>query len=217
MLNAWHILSAGEKIHSNGSEVGLKGWHHGTTSNTEARRYFFAIPEGRWGATFSAALTWHRTISPPFETTVLSNLDLKIRKADGFVVSGSAVDESSSLVDNVEHVFLRNLPSGQYVLEIPATDLAVDYGLAWEVQLGQGPRLSLSRNESNEAVLALSGLDPFVSYEIESSSELTAGTWDTLISIRTADATASTTATWTDTTTPPSGPRFYRLRWTGGP
>ena len=217
ILNAWHILSGGEQVHSNASDIALKGWHRGTSSTAEPRQYFFTVPEGRWGATFSAGLTWHRSIGPPFDTMTVSNLDLKVYKATGFVASGVPVDQSTSLVDNVEHIFLRNLPSGQYVIEIPTTDTVVDYGLAWEVQLGQGPTLSLTRNPSNQAVLSLAGLDPYVTYNIEASSELTAGTWGTLGSIRTADTVASTTTTWTDTTTPLSGPRFYRLRWTGGP
>ena len=46
-------------------------------------------------------------------------MNLRLVNASGLAV-GSTINESTSSIDNVEHVFLRNLPAGQYALEVNA-------------------------------------------------------------------------------------------------
>jgi hypothetical protein len=214
---AWHVLAADEQMPSPSVPVAMRGWHGGISSASDPVRYFFTIPEGRWAETFSAALTWYREVGLPFDTSSLVNLDLKLYRASGLVITGVPLTQSVSVVDNVEHVFFRNLPAGEYALEIPAASAAAGYGLAWDTQLGAGPVLSLSYNGASQPVLSLTSLDPYVTYSIEAGSELTAGTWSVLTTVRTADTVPSPSASWTDTTAALSTRRFYRLRWTYPP
>jgi hypothetical protein len=44
------------------------------------------------------------------------------------------VDQSVSTIDNLEHIFLRSLAPGRYVLEV-TTDTTWDYAVAWDIHL----------------------------------------------------------------------------------
>jgi hypothetical protein len=119
------------------------------------------------------------------------------------------VDESISAVDNVEHLFLRHLPPGEYALEVSAGTPNVTYGIAWEVQTNSGPQLTAQRDGS-QITLSLAQLDPLETYMIESCTNLE--NWQPVTTIRTADTTPATTATWQETTG--AEMKFYRLNWT---
>ncbi len=194
-------------------EVQPKGWDTRESSSGQTQRYFFTIPTGKWAGTFSAALTWHRVVPITFGTPTLVDLNLRLYAAGGLAVQGSAIDQSISAVDNVEHLFLRNLPAGQYALEV-STGSPTAYALAWEAQLSGGPAASVRRTGSGQIWLDLSGLDPYVTYTVESSSTLAALDWQTATTLRTADTTAATTASWQDTSAGSAVRKFYRLRWT---
>lgn len=208
VLNAYHILAAGRQPSSNSLSCRLQGWDKGSSNSSTPNRYFFTLPAARWGATMSATITWHRTIATDYLSSTLANLDLRLVNATGFS-TGSTVTESISSVDNVEHLFLRNLPPGDYALEVSAGAANVTYGIAWEVQLGTGPQLTLTRSGAQNR-LALSQLDPLKSYRIEGSADLIH--WQSVATIRTADTTPATTATWQESSS--SGAKFYRLNWT---
>ncbi|MES2593736.1 MAG: hypothetical protein V4662_00280 [Verrucomicrobiota bacterium] len=208
VLNAYHILAAGRQTASEGASHGLRGWDRGTSSTSTPRHYFFTLLPNQWGATVSATITWHRDISSDYSVSTLANLNLHLRHASGFTI-GAVVDESISSIDNVEHLFLRNLPPGDYVLEVSASSNSITYGLSWEVQAGTGPQLNVTRDGS-QVTLLLSQLDPLKTYTIEHSGNLTS--WHTLTTLRTADTTPATTATQQDSVS--TGPKFYRLAWT---
>ncbi len=206
--NSYHILASGRQQPSNTTERATKGWDHGSSDSAAPQRYFFTVPEGQWANTFSAAVTWHRHLSPDFATVTVANMDLRLINASGFVV-GSTVDESVSSIDNVEHVFLRNLPAGQYALEVTADTDGEPYGIAWEAQIGSGPALTMQVG-TTATTLNLTRLDPFKTYSIETSSDL--NTWSPLTTTRTADTTPATTAQWSESVS--AVRRFYRLNWT---
>ena len=138
----------------------------------------------------------------------MANLNLHLKNASGFSV-GTTVDESVSAVDNVEHLFLRHLPPGDYALEVSAVTPNVAYGIAWEVQTNSGPQLTAQRDGS-QITLSLSQLDPLETYTIESCTDLE--DWQPVTTIRTADTTPTTTATWQETTSAEA--KFYQLKWT---
>lgn len=213
IANSWHILQAGEQAFSTSAEVTSLGWDFDTTTNNAAgRRYFFTIPAGSVAETFSAALTWHRGITNIIGnyTSSLTNLTLKLYAASGFT-AGALISSSTSSVDNVEHLHLYNLPPGQYLLEVTATASNRDYALAWEANLGQGPKLTVTNATSSSVSFAASKLDPFVNYTLESSPDLT--TWTTEHTFRTADISPAFNSSWHDTS-PAPGRQFFRLRWT---
>jgi len=207
VLNAYHILAAGRQTTSNSLSCSLQGWDKGSSSTVAPNRYFFTLPAARWGATISATITWHRTIANNYASSSLANLDLHLVNATGFT-TGSTVTESISSVDNVEHLFLRNLPPGDYALEVSAGTNNVTYGIAWEVQLGTGPQLTLTRT-GTQNLLTLSQIDPLKTYTIECSADLTH--WQSVATIRTADTTPATSATWQESSS--LGAKFYRLNW----
>ncbi len=186
-------------------------------------RYFFSVPAGSYGNTFSAALTWHRSIGytynpgdpPTVEpsasySSTLPDLNLKLYAATG-LIAGALLDQSVSTLDNVEHVFQRNLPAGQYVLEVSSNSDGVSYGLAWQVQAGTGPTATV-RIEAGSVWLDLANLDPFTTYTIQKSTSLSG--WTNVTTVRTADTSPATTFTWNDPAMPLPAATFYRLRWT---
>lgn len=206
VLNAYHILAAGRQTSSNSLYRPLQGWDKGS-STIAPKSYFFTLPATRWGATVSATITWHRTIPNNYASSSLANLDLRLVNAAGFI-TGSTVTESISSVDNVEHLFLRNLPPGDYALEVSAGAANVTYGIAWEIQLGTGPQMTLTRT-GTQNVLALSQIDPLKTYTIESCTDLSS--WLPATTIRTADTIPATSATWQENSTAEA--KFYRLCW----
>lgn len=100
--------------------------------------YEFNIPDGSKAQELSVVLTWNVKITDsdsapnyfaPSES--LQNLDLRLYNSSS-AFPGSLVDASLSEVDNVEHIYLTNLPSGTYTLSVSgAADW--DYGLAWRM------------------------------------------------------------------------------------
>lgn len=207
VLNAYHILAAGRQTASESTPRGLRGWDRGVSSTAAPRHYFFSLLPYQWGATVSATITWHRSITSNHTVSTLADLNLRLRHASGFT-AGAVVDESVSSIDNVEHIFRRNLPPGDYVLEVSASSDDVTYGMAWEVQTGAGPQLAAA-TDGAQATLSLSQLDPLETYTIEHSSNLTS--WQPLTTLRTADTTPATTATHQDSVG--TDPKFYRLSW----
>jgi hypothetical protein len=141
--------------------------------------------------------------------SALPNLTLKLYASSNFTL-GTVIDQSNSTLDNVQHLFQRNLPPGQYALEVTSNTNSINFGLAWESQLGRGPSASVTV-DSGTVSLNLANLDPYVTYTVEQSSDLSH--WTDATTILTSASTASTTATWQDTSASLAAPKFYRLRW----
>lgn len=213
LYHAWHLLNAGQQPHSTSVERSIQGWDFATTTtNASGRRYFFTVPEGSVAETFSAALVWHREITNDLGTyfSSLPDLTLKLYAASG-LTTGALLSSSTSAVDNVEHLFLRHLPSGQYCLEVTADTDTHDFALAWQAVLGTGPRLA-SRITGGQLFVDASTLDPQASYTLESAPDLTSG-WTSVETFRTADGVPSFSHTWTSPSLPTTR-QFFRLRWT---
>lgn len=213
LYHAWHLLNAGQQPHSTGVERSMQGWDFATTTtNASGRRYFFTVPEGSVAETFSAALVWHREITNDLGTyfSSLPDLTLKLYAASGFT-TGALISSSTSSVDNVEHLFLRHLPPGQYCLEVTADTDTHDFALAWQAVPGIGPRLA-SRITGGQLFVDASTLDPQASYTLETAPDLTSG-WTSVETFRTADGAPSFNHTWTSPSLP-STRQFFRLRWT---
>ena len=216
VLNAYHILAKGRQIYSPSEEVTSLGWDYNTSSSSTARRYFFTVPAGRMADTFSVALTWHRVVTHigPVYSTSVPDLNLKLYASTNFTPAASPIDQSISSVDNVEHLWLRNLPAGQYMLEVTSNTNNHIYALAWEAQLGSGPQLSAQRTSGSQVTVSFSVLDPYAIYTIESATTLgPSADWTSATTFKTADTSPSTTFSWADTVAG-GGAKFYRLKWT---
>ena len=90
-----------------------RGWDLATATSTVAedgiRHYFFNV-RGQANRTFTATLVWNRQQNQ----TAINDLDLFLFR----VPANSLVASSVSLVDNVEHISLTNLPPGHYDLQV---------------------------------------------------------------------------------------------------
>jgi hypothetical protein len=94
----------------------LSGWDFGTLSSTTSsdsvNHYYFNVTNGVNGAAFTATATlvWNRQLN----TTNINNLDLFLYD----VASSNLMEASTSAVDNVEHLWLPQLPQGRYDLQV---------------------------------------------------------------------------------------------------
>lgn len=142
------ILTAGEV---NGSTVVLpatfsrhQGWDYIPTVASGASVYWsFRIAQPV--SEVSVLASWHRQVALNFTAWTLQDLDLKLSKlVDGTPVAisgdaGAAVFasgncESASTTENTEHLFLRNLAAGDYVLQLTrkvGTQVAMPIVVSW--------------------------------------------------------------------------------------
>lgn len=210
---AWHLLNAGQQPHSSSMVRSMQGWDFSTTTTSSGgRRYFFAIPEHSLADTFSATLVWHRHITNLLGSysSSLPDLSLKLYAASG-LATNALISSSTSTVNNVEHLFLRHLPAGQYCLEVTSDTNGHDFAVAWQGVTGIGPQLA-SRISGSQLWVDASMLDPLTIYTLETAPDLSSA-WTAVETFRTADGTASFTHTWSSPSTP-STRQFFRLRWT---
>ena len=141
IYNSYMSLQGGE---FNGSTttptapVGLNGWDYEeqiVAGNDMI--YEFEVSAGTKLDQLSIALCWNMDIIDnasffpnafvPSEN--LGDLNLEFYdSSDSFL--GNLLDESKSTVDNVEHIYLQDLPAGTYHLKI-SSDTNKDFGVAW--------------------------------------------------------------------------------------
>jgi hypothetical protein len=138
VYNSYRILEAGE---SNGSALppgisGLRGWDYGNLAAGGSSLFWnFQVDPGQIISEASVLLTWNAKYSNLLlnspGTLSLANLDLRLYDSTmGFL--GTQVAASLSTVDNVEHLYLKNLASGLYTIAVTG-DAATDFGLAWNI------------------------------------------------------------------------------------
>ena len=131
----------------------LSGWDFSTNSSSSTtdgvNHYYFNVTNGAGNATFTATATlvWNRH---RFQKSI-NNLDLFLYDA----VSSNLVACSTSLVDNVEHIFMPELAQGRYDLQIwkaggsGIVSSSETYALAWEFF---STSLSASKSGTNISV-----------------------------------------------------------------
>jgi hypothetical protein len=100
-----------------GGTIGaLSGWDFNTITSSatsdEINHYYFNVTNGSSNAAFTATATlvWNRQLNK----TNINNLNLFLYDA----VSSNLVAASTSVVDNVEHIWLPQLPPGRYDLQV---------------------------------------------------------------------------------------------------
>ncbi|HYG21521.1 MAG TPA: S8 family serine peptidase [Verrucomicrobiae bacterium] len=158
-------------IASSTSLSSLRGWDlNGITNSTasdQVNHYYFEVPSGAATHSGTATLVWHRQQGQ----TNINNLDLALYSMD----SGALVASSTSVVDNVEHVFVPALPAGRYDLQVIKRDgLAVSetetYAVAFEFV-----RLLVSLKANSQGV-SLTWPDYPSGYVLQSAANV-GGTW----------------------------------------
>jgi hypothetical protein len=112
----------------------LNGWDFNTNSSNAysdgVNHYYFNVTNGVGNSPFTATATlvWNRQKNQ----TGINNLDLFLYDA----LSSNLIASSTSLVDNVQHLWLPQLPQGRYDLQVlkkggATVSLKETYALAW--------------------------------------------------------------------------------------
>lgn len=208
IYNSYHVLSAGEQEASTTSLVERLGWDFCSIPGNTNALYFFQVPESNVMTRFSAIVTWHREITngpPLYLPESLADLNLHLHEVTNFTLS-SLIDSSTSGVDNVEHIYRRNMCSGRYALEITA-DATTDCALAWFSRTALIPELQ-SITMTNGNVRFESSVSAGIPYGIEASTNLLGSNgW-----VRIDTNTSSTNVLiYTDADSTNFSQRFYRL------
>lgn len=113
----------------------LSAWDFNTnassSSNDGVNHYFFNVTNASGNSSFTATITlvWNRHRNQ----TNINNLDLFLYNC----ANSNLVACSTSLVDNVQHIFLKQLPQGRYDLQVwkaggNFVSAGETYALAWE-------------------------------------------------------------------------------------
>ncbi|MCY2980939.1 MAG: hypothetical protein NTU79_19915 [Planctomycetota bacterium] len=137
VVNSYKILQAGE---SNGvigvpvANSNLKGWDYSASIDPTQPQYWnINVAPGQTITEASILLTWnakYQDESGNFNSTLsIANMDLKLFDSTTSFL-GTEIGSSRSLVDNVEHIYLRNLNAGLYTIQVSSTANSA-FGLAW--------------------------------------------------------------------------------------
>jgi hypothetical protein len=154
-LKSYRILTSGEHRPtvtnttmapvSSGTSLGMGGWNVDSLRSvgTDAVDHYLLDLPGTGPLTLSATLTWYRGFNlavapgdPDAQVNGISNGDLFLYDA----VTGTQIALSTSVVDNVEHLYLPSLKAGLYDLQVVARppspendgDLGlIRYAVAW--------------------------------------------------------------------------------------
>ena len=168
-----------------GSIGSLNGWDFNTNTSSAfddtINHYYFNVTNGVSNTKFTATATlvWNRhynanyTISPEN----INNLNLFLYNC----ANSNLVNCSTSMVDNVEHIYLTNLPAGRYDLQVwkvagipPAiVSSAEPYALAWSFT--PPPALALTGGTN----LALAWPVYPNGYTVTATTNLASSAWDT--------------------------------------
>jgi hypothetical protein len=217
--NSWLQLSGGKRAYiestapsaggahlpgSNPANVAvLRGWDFNslttTVLNDDVNHYYFnlnAATAGRFSLT--ATLIWHRRVSQ----SAPYNLELFLYDT----ANNTLVASSQSSVDNVEHIFIPNLPAGRYDLQVlkrGGIGLAntENYALAFDFQ---PVKLALTR----------AGNSLQVSWPVSASGFILQGTTSTSLTNgwSAVSATPGQTNGWNVVSiTPNNNQQFFRL------
>lgn len=143
-LNAYQsykILLAGKQAPGEQQSARCAGWDWNESPAPGAGNYYrFEISDTQDGE-FSAVLTWN--VEPVRQANYygdldwrlyemdLTNLELRLWTVDESDQPQELVAESLSDIDNVQHIYARNLPAGRYALKVSSEAADVPYALAW--------------------------------------------------------------------------------------
>jgi hypothetical protein len=164
---------------TNGTISVLNGWDFNTNTSSSlvptrdgVNHYYFNATNGPSPYICNATLVWNRQLNQ----TNINNLDLFLYDC----ANSNLVACSTSLVDNVEHIFAPNLPPGRYDLQVwkagdpDAVSAEETYVLAFAFI---SPQLTVSSSESSLALQWPAYPDGL---QIETSTDISAPeSWNT--------------------------------------
>ncbi len=210
IYNSWFILAGLAQTANLTTPRPDFAWASTTLTTSTTADYLVKIPPGFTGSALSATAVWNRIVrdsnpGPTFTMTVdtLANYNLSLARVPA---AGSPVvlEQSLSTIENVEHLYRRQLPSGTYRIRLSlASGSNVRAALAWRLSsIAHRPEISLTRNAGQDQ-LSFTGLITDQAYLIQSSPDLTA--WTSI------HAFTATGPTFSHNTPSALTRRFYRL------
>jgi hypothetical protein len=140
--NSFRILSSGQCRAGEPGNVPITGWDWTEIPAAGVRRYYFEVPRDARAGQVSILAVWNRQVlaapgsSPLKLMSALPDIDLRLLAVEGSTPVG-LIDASTSRVDNVEHIYLKDLAPGRYAIEI-SSDQAAEYCLTWDAALRSG-------------------------------------------------------------------------------
>jgi hypothetical protein len=188
-----------------------RGWDLGSITSTVlqdgAQHYFFTLAsENNASFTLTATLVWQRALNQ----AAINDLDLFLYDtADDRLVASS-----QSTVDNVEHLWVRGLPSGRYDLQVfkhgGLTQRVSDdetYALVFEFNPPAAPRLQGAATAAGHFHGRVLG-EPWEPYVIQATSDF--ANWLPILTNATA---AQGFFDFTDPAPASASKQFYRAVW----
>ncbi|TWU29337.1 PEP-CTERM sorting domain-containing protein [Bythopirellula polymerisocia] len=109
--------------------VATHGWDYQTITSGNELKYLISVPMGSLATELSILLDWNVDVSAGLNSQTLADFSLELK--DSF---GQSLQSSDSSVDNVEHIYLKNLVPGDYTLTL-SSNMTHDFGLAWRTSL----------------------------------------------------------------------------------
>lgn len=183
-----------------------RGWDFATNTSSIAldglRHYFFDVlgPSNR---TLTCTLVWNRQQNQ----TAINDLDLFLYSVPGNTLIASSI----SVVDNVEHLCVTNLPPGRYNLQVFKSGGTLPkrvtnnetYALAFDFGPSQPAALGAAGVVGSQFVTQLSG-EPNQRYRIDAAGAL--GVWTPI------QTNVTSTAGTLDLSFPAADARFFRAQ-----
>ncbi len=172
--------------------------------------FLLDIPPGTFGTELSAFLVWNRTLTDPaggsfnLSPDPLADFNLSLDLLPVSSTPPIAIDQSTSSLYNLEHVWKKNLPAARYRLRISRTPgTSINCAIAW--RLHSAPLLpTLAASVSgNTITLSASSLIEGQSCRLDASTDLLS--WSPVHSFIATGPSAS----YSEPATP--GTRYYRL------
>ncbi len=206
--NTVSLNAAHPPISSSGAISTLMGWNFATNSsgkngppNDCLHHYFFNVTNADSSASFmaTATLVWNRQRNQ----SAINNLNLFLYNC----ANSNLVTCSTSLVDNVEHIYVPQLSPGRYDLQVwkaggaSIVSAAEPYALAW--QFVPQPVLSIQGMTSAELAWPLYP----AGFQVVAGTNLVAGSWRTN-GFPAAVITNGQNRLWVNAT---NSARFFRL------
>ena len=189
------------------------GWDYHLLGPNGTADYRLNIPAGQYGVELSAFLVWHRTLTdsnalPAVFTLApdpLVNFTLTLFRDPAAGGAAVTIDSSTSTLYNLEHVWQKNLPAGNYRLRVSrGSGSGHEFALAWRLHTAPHQPQPVMASAGNSYQFTFPDLIIGQPYKFQSSPNLTA--WTDLETF-----TASTTSA-TRLLLKPANPRLlYRL------
>ena len=210
--HSYFILNGGEQP-PNSTAGPHMAWDHHLLGPNGTADYRLNIPAGQSGVELSAFLVWHRTLTDtnPLPTAFtlapdpLINFTLTLFRDPAAGGAAVTIDSSTSTLYNLEHVWQKNLPAGNYRLRVSrGSGSGHEFALAWRLHTAPHLPQPVMASAGNSYEFTFPGLITGQPYKFQSSPNLTA--WTDI------ETFTATTPSATRLLLKPANPRLlYRL------